>query len=310
MSIFRVGDEQVLNRLDGGPDAAHGPGASASMLAGPIVDTVGHSGGGETVRVSPGASKAARVGIVKVKAPAKTAVKPSVKPAAKAVSKSPVSKPAAAKPAVKAAAAVAKPATAAVSDNLLLIKGIGPVNDRKLRAHGITSFAQIAGWKKADIVSVEKYLEFDGRIAREDWMGQARALGKAAKAKAAAKPAVKAAAVKPAAVKAAPAKAVAARAVSAKAPVKPKAAASAAKMPDDLLIIKGIGPVNLRKLNAHGITAFAQIAAWKKADIIAVEKYLEFDGRIAREDWIGQAKQFAKGIGLPKPKAARAGGRK
>ena len=66
----------------------------------------------------------------------------------------------------------------------------------------------------------------------------------------------------------------------------------------------------LRKLNAHGITTFAQIAAWKKADIIAVEKYLEFDGRIAREDWIGQAKQFAKGIGLPKPKAAKAGGRK
>ncbi len=309
--LASVGDEQILNRFDGGPDAAHGPGASASMLAGPIVDTVGHSNRrGETVTVSPGASKAARVGIAKAKIPAKTAVKPPVKPAAKAVSKSPVSKPAAAKPAVKAAAVVAKPAPAAVSDNLLLIKGIGPVNDRKLRAHGITSFAQIAGWKKADIVSVEKYLEFDGRIAREDWMGQARALGKAAKAKAAAKPAVKAAAVKPAAVKAAPAKAVAARAVSAKAPVKPKAAASAAKMPDDLLIIKGIGPVNLRKLNAHGITTFAQIAAWKKADIIAVEKYLEFDGRIAREDWIGQAKQFAKGIGLPKPKAARAGGRK
>ena len=95
-----------------------------------------------------------------------------------------------------------------------------------------------------------------------------------------------------------------------KAAAKPKAAAPAAKLPDDLLIIKGIGPVNLRKLNAHGITTFAQVAAWKKADIVAVEKYLEFDGRIAREDWIGQAKQFAKGIGLPKPKAAKAGGRK
>ena len=92
-------------------------------------------------------------------------------------------------------------------------------------------------------------------------------------------------------------------------PAKPKPA-PAAKLPDDLLIIKGIGPVNLRKLNAHGIKTFAQIAAWKKADIVAVEKYLEFDGRIAREDWIGQAKQFAKGVGLPKPKAAKAGGRK
>jgi branched-chain amino acid transport system ATP-binding protein len=332
-------------------------------MAGPIVDTVGHSNGkGETIKVSRGASKAARVGIAKI--PAKTAIKPAAKPVAKAAP-------------AKAATVMATPA-AAVSDNLLLIKGIGPVNDRKLRAHGITSFAQIAAWKKADIISVEKYLEFDGRIAREDWMGQAKALGKAAKAKAAAKPAVKAAAVKapakPAALKMTPKPAVkiapakpAAKAVAkpvtktavktaaakpavVKAPVKsaaktvpaksaavkaaakpavskdkaaspkpaakPKAAAPAAKLPDDLLIIKGIGPVNLRKLNAHGITAFAQIAAWKKADIIAVEKYLEFDGRIAREDWIGQAKQFAKGIGLPKPKSSqssrtgKAGGRK
>jgi fructose transport system ATP-binding protein len=90
-------------------------------------------------------------------------------------------------------AAAAAPA-AKNADNLLLIKGIGPVNDRKLRQHGITSFAQIASWKKADVISVEKYLEFDGRIAREDWIGQARALGASAKAKAGAKPAVRAAA--------------------------------------------------------------------------------------------------------------------
>jgi branched-chain amino acid transport system ATP-binding protein len=353
--IASVGDEQVLNRLDGGPDAAHGPGASASMLAGPIVDTVGHSNRrGETVTVSPGASKAARVGIAKL--PAKSAVKPAPKAAVRVSAKPAAAKPAMIKnmpaPAVKtaakaapakAAAVKAKPAAAA-SDNLLLIKGIGPVNDRKLRAHGITSFAQIAAWKKADIISVEKYLEFDGRIAREDWIGQAKALGKAAKAKSAVKPAMKAEA-KPAIAKAAAVKAPATPAAKAaskpapkpaakpavKAPAKPadskaqvkaapaKAAAKpaakaksapAAKLPDDLLIIKGIGPVNLRKLNAHGITTFAQIAAWKKADIIAVEKYLEFDGRIAREDWIGQAKAFAKGIGLPKPKAAKAGGRK
>ena len=98
--LASVGDEQILNRLDGGPDAAHGPGASASMLAGPIVDTVGHSGGGETVKVSPGASKAARVGIAKVKAPAKAAARPAVKPGAK-----PDSKPAVSKPAAKPAAA-------------------------------------------------------------------------------------------------------------------------------------------------------------------------------------------------------------
>jgi fructose transport system ATP-binding protein len=95
--------------------------------------------------------------------------------------------------AVPKAKTIAKPAipdsAATVSDNLLLIKGIGPVNDRKLRQHGISSFAQIASWKAADIISIEKYLEFDGRIAREDWIGQASALGKAVKAKAVAEPA-------------------------------------------------------------------------------------------------------------------------
>jgi branched-chain amino acid transport system ATP-binding protein len=337
--LASVGDEQILNRLDGGPHAAHGPGASASMMAGPVAGTVGHSNRrGETVTVSPGASKTARVGIVRAKAPAKAAVRPAAKPAASkvAAAKNTV-KPAPEAATVKSAAVMAKPAAIAASDNLLLIKGIGPVNDRKLRAHGITSFAQIAAWKKADIVSVEKHLEFDGRIAREDWMSQARMLGKAARAKHAVKAAGGKAPVKQSAAKAASVKAPAlekpvvktvakptvkaavakptvsktlAKPAAVKAAAKPKSAAPAAKLPDDLLIIKGIGPVNLRKLNAHGITTFAQVAAWKKADIAAVEKYLEFDGRIAREDWIGQAKQFAKGIGLPKPKAARAGGRK
>jgi branched-chain amino acid transport system ATP-binding protein len=75
--------------------------------------------------------------------------------------------------------------------------------------------------------------------------------------------------------------------------------------PDDLKRIRGIGPVNDAKLRAHGVTTFAQVAAWKKADIVAAEKYMEFDGRISREDWVGQAKIFAKG-----GKPAKSGGAK
>ena len=71
---------------------------------------------------------------------------------------------------------------------------------------------------------------------------------------------------------------------------------------DKLILIKGIGPVNERKLNEHGIFHFDQIAAWKKADIVAAEAYLAFDGRIAREDWIGQAKKLAKEAAKPAPK--------
>ncbi|MEK1851115.1 MAG: ATP-binding cassette domain-containing protein [Phyllobacterium sp.] len=78
---------------------------------------------------------------------------------------------------------------------------------------------------------------------------------------------------------------------------------------DRLILIKGIGPVNERKLNEHGIFHFDQIAAWKKADVIAAEVYLAFDGRIAREDWIGQAKKLAK-ASQAKPAPKKTGGAK
>jgi fructose transport system ATP-binding protein len=117
------------------------------------------------------------------------------------------------------------------ADNLLLIKGIGPVNDKKLRANGVTSFKQIAGWKKSDVVAVEKFLEFDGRIGREDWIGQAKRLAASSKTKAT--PAAKA---KPVAVaaKAAPApkaKAAAKPVAAPKAKVAAKAAPRATAAP-------------------------------------------------------------------------------
>lgn len=78
---------------------------------------------------------------------------------------------------------------------------------------------------------------------------------------------------------------------------KTKAAAKAkpvARAKDDLKMIKGIGPINEGKLNRNGVHTFAQIAAWKKADIVEAEAYLEFDGRIAREEWVSQAKILAR----------------
>lgn len=65
--------------------------------------------------------------------------------------------------------------------------------------------------------------------------------------------------------------------------------------PDDLKLLKGVGPVLEKKLNAEGITNFTQIAAWKKADIVAFDAKLNFKGRIERDGWIAQAKKLAKG---------------
>jgi len=48
-------------------------------------------------------------------------------------------------------------------------------------------------------------------------------------------------------------------------------------------------------LNALGITTFAEIAAWSKADVEKFDAELNFKGRIDRDDWLKQAKELAKG---------------
>jgi branched-chain amino acid transport system ATP-binding protein len=182
--LTEVGDEQVIHELDAEPDPEHGPSPSSSLMAGPISDTIGHSNGhGELVRVTPGASKAEQV----EKQAAKAAAAPSAAPTTKkAASPKPAAKKAAAKPSEPAKASGPQLANAlsaprgGVPDQLTQIKGIGPVNQRKLNEHGIFHFDQIASWKKADVVAAEAYLAFDGRIAREDWVGQAKTLAKAA----------------------------------------------------------------------------------------------------------------------------------
>ena len=64
---------------------------------------------------------------------------------------------------------------------------------------------------------------------------------------------------------------------------------------NDLKRIKGIGPKNEIALNELGIFTFAQIAAWTSENVDWVEGYLSFPGRIARENWISQARQLAEG---------------
>ncbi|WP_375690673.1 50S ribosomal protein L21 [Pseudooceanicola sp. LIPI14-2-Ac024] len=72
----------------------------------------------------------------------------------------------------------------------------------------------------------------------------------------------------------------------------PKAAK--AEGADDLKKLSGVGPALEKKLNEAGITTFAQIAAWTEADIAAFDEKLSFHGRIEREGWVEQAKEFAK----------------
>ncbi len=64
---------------------------------------------------------------------------------------------------------------------------------------------------------------------------------------------------------------------------------------DDLKLISGIGPKNEAILHELGIYTFAQVASWKKAERAWVDAYLNFHGRIEREDWVKQAKALARG---------------
>ena len=78
----------------------------------------------------------------------------------------------------------------------------------------------------------------------------------------------------------------------AKAAVKPAESKSEA---DDLTRISGIGPVIVGKLEALGITTFQQIADFTADDIARIDEELNFKGRIERDDWVKQAKEFLQG---------------
>ncbi len=102
-------------------------------------------------------------------------------------------------------------------------------------------------------------------------------------------PAPAKAAAKAPAKKAAPAKA------AEKTEAKTEAKAAPATGNDDLKKLSGVGPALEKKLNAAGVTTFAQIAAWTGDDVTAMDAQLSFKGRIEREGWIAQAAELAKG---------------
>ena len=65
--------------------------------------------------------------------------------------------------------------------------------------------------------------------------------------------------------------------------------------PDDLKVIKGIGPKFEGDLNSKGIYYYRQIGAWKAADIKMVEGVIDsIPGRITRDEWVKQAKKLSK----------------
>ncbi|RMF08467.1 MAG: 50S ribosomal protein L19 [Alphaproteobacteria bacterium] len=61
-------------------------------------------------------------------------------------------------------------------DDLTRIKGVGEELVQRLEKIGVIKFEQIANWTDEDIANVDEVLSFKGRIEREDWVEQAKAL--------------------------------------------------------------------------------------------------------------------------------------
>ena len=92
-------------------------------------------------------------------------------------------------------------------------------------------------------------------------------------------------------------KAEAAPKAAAKEEAAPSAAAPLFKAPkgepDDLTVIKGIGPVAAKDLNEQGITTFAQLAKLTDKDVARIDEYMPFSADQI-SDWREQAKDLAK----------------
>ena len=62
-------------------------------------------------------------------------------------------------------------------DDLKKIKGIGPKLEKLCNQLGVWHFDQIASWTDREVAWVDHHLEgFNGRIVRDDWVAQAKAL--------------------------------------------------------------------------------------------------------------------------------------
>jgi len=60
--------------------------------------------------------------------------------------------------------------------------------------------------------------------------------------------------------------------------------------PDDLAKLTGVGPQIVKKLNEHGVFHYWQVAAMTTEEVEKLDADLKFNGRIARDHWVDQAR--------------------
>ncbi len=172
----------------------------------------------------------------------------------------------------------------------------GPQNGRYAAEplKGLTSLTEYDSGRTQYNASVQLASELGDTVKRIDgtevpiltpWLGKD---GKAAATKAAPKPPKAPAPAKPAVKQAAEAKAAKEE--------QPETLSGARDgKPDDLKMLKGVGPKLEETLNELGFFHFDQIAAWTSEHVAWVDARLKFKGRIERDGWIEQAAKLAAG---------------
>ncbi|MCB9082351.1 MAG: hypothetical protein H6555_11645 [Lewinellaceae bacterium] len=147
-------------------------------------------------------------------------------------------------------------------DDLTLIDGLGPFLEKKLNDIGVATFAEIAGWDSARVGEVTRAINyFEGRIEKDNWVGQAKALLEQKNSGALS------------------------------APVTDTAVPTADGEGDDLKVIEGIGPKLESILKKAGILTFADLAKADPDDVQAI--LLAADPRYHMHDpgtWPAQAR--------------------
>jgi len=194
------------------------------------------------------------------------------------------------------------------ADDLKLIRGVGPKNEKTLNRLGVYHFSQIADWSPESATWVGHHMAFPGRIERESWIPQAKLLSAGIDTGYSA--GVRSGAIKIDDSADAPLSDTETKTLAADLPdMLPSVegeqsysgsrplglAAPQGGVADDLKLIRGVGPQNEARLHGLGVWHFHQIAAWSDENVKWIGSYLAFPGRIDREEWIAQAKELAAG---------------
>ena len=132
----------------------------------PLIDDVASTGDGNEIQAKEDAARAPEIGEAGFAGASVVELRDRVLKASNKVVKSGFEKR-------NVAPAIEAPTTV---DDLKLISGIGPKIEQVLKGLGVTTYAQIAAWSDKEVASIEQQLGLSGRIARDDWSGQARLL--------------------------------------------------------------------------------------------------------------------------------------